>query len=121
MAALKWVALAAISTFLATGCGGDDSSPASQPAPQSATLMPEDPDLASTYKQTCFACHARGQSGAPLTGAGDAWAARMAKGMDTLLNNTLHGYRGMPPLGACMDCSDEEFIALIQFMATPAP
>jgi cytochrome c5 len=41
----------------------------------------------------------------------------MAKGMDTLLDNTINGYKGMPPLGMCMDCGEEEFEALIRFMA----
>jgi cytochrome c5 len=29
----------------------------------------------------------------------------------------VRGYKGMPPLGACMDCTEREFEALIRFMA----
>ena len=54
--------------------------------------------------------------GAPRTGTSE-WDSRMAKGMDTLLDNTINGYKGMPPLGMCMDCGEEEFEALIRFMA----
>jgi cytochrome c5 len=31
----------------------------------------------------------------------------------------INGFGGMPPLGMCMDCSAEEFEALIVFMASP--
>ena len=31
--------------------------------------------------------------------------------------NTINGFNGMPPLGMCMDCGEEEFVALINFMA----
>ncbi len=46
-----------------------------------------------------------------------AWAPRLAQGGSVLLNHTLSGYKGMPPLGSCMDCSEEDFLALIQFMS----
>ncbi|WP_372780434.1 cytochrome c5 family protein [Litorivivens sp.] len=78
--------------------------------------MPEDPDLKARYVQSCFSCHGTGAGGAPRTGTSE-WDSRMAKGMDTLLDNTINGYKGMPPLGMCMDCGEEEFEALIRFMA----
>lgn len=101
-----------------TACGdgaGSGDKPADRPV-SSANLMPEDPDLAALYRQSCYSCHANGAGGAPRTGA-PAWQSRMDKGMDTLLNNTINGYKGMPPLGMCMDCGEEEFEALIRFMA----
>ena len=45
------------------------------------------------------------------------WQPRLAKGMDTLLDHTINGFNGMPPLGMCMDCGEAEFVALINFMA----
>jgi cytochrome c5 len=42
----------------------------------------------------------------------------MAKGINTLLDNVVNGYGGMPPLGLCMDCDADQFEALIVFMAT---
>ncbi len=122
MMPMRVIAVSICLLLMVSGCG--DSRTADKPAASTADkppVMPADPELATTYRQTCFACHGRAQSGAPVSGDAAAWQPRMAKGMDELLNNTLHGYRGMPPLGACMDCSDEEFEALITFMATPAP
>lgn len=81
------------------------------------TAQPADPDLAALYNQSCKACHGRSGSGAPLTGYTKVWEMRLAKGEETLLNNTINGYGGMPPLGSCMDCDAEDFMALIRFMA----
>ena len=81
-------------------------------------MMPEDPDLASLYTQSCFSCHGTGAGGAPRTGNMSDWQPRMDKGMDTLLDNTIQGYKGMPPLGMCMDCDEAQFTALINFMVS---
>lgn len=108
----------ALLTLSACGDGagnGGDKPAAARPA-SSANMMPEDPELAALYRQSCYSCHANGAGGAPRTGA-PAWQPRMAKGMDTLMNHTINGYKGMPPLGMCMDCGEEEFEALIRFMA----
>jgi cytochrome c5 len=87
-------------------------------APAATTgAMPADAKLARTYAQTCKACHETAASGAPLTGDRAAWQPRVAQGMPLLLEHTVRGYKGMPPLGACMDCTEKEFEALIRFMA----
>ena len=69
------------------------------------------------YNQSCIACHASGAAGAPKKGDAAAWKPRLAKGMDTLLKHTKEGINAMPPKGMCMDCTDEEFKALISFMS----
>jgi cytochrome c5 len=69
------------------------------------------------YNKSCIACHASGAAGAPKAGDKAAWAPRLAKGTDTLLKNTKNGINAMPPKGMCMDCTDDEFKALIQFMS----
>lgn len=99
--------------ILLAGCGSQESSDATG----TPAASPADPKLARLYDQTCRACHTNPASGAPQTGDRKAWDARMAQGMDLLLEHTLNGYRGMPPLGSCMDCSEAEFEALIRFMA----
>jgi hypothetical protein len=55
----------------------------------------------------------------PLRPPGDkaAWAPRMDKDMSVLVDNVVNGFGGMPPFGLCMDCSAEQFEALIEFMA----
>ena len=100
---------------LLAACGQDAAPGAAATIAASAT--PADPKLAKLYAQTCKACHATAGSGAPLTGDRAAWQPRVAQGMPTLLAHTVNGYKGMPPLGACMDCSEKEFEALIRFMA----
>lgn len=68
------------------------------------------------YNKSCVFCHGSGAAGAPKTGDQAAWAPRMEKGMDTLVQNTRQGIGAMPPRGMCADCSDEEFRALIEYM-----
>jgi len=84
---------------------------------QAARLFPQDQDLAKIYLRSCRSCHAVSATGAPLSGDVAAWKPRMAKGMDTLVDNVINGFAGMPPYGLCMDCQPVEFEALINFMA----
>ena len=96
------------------GACGNDAQPPAAAAPD---ITPADPKLARLYAQTCKSCHALSGSGAPLAGDRAAWAPRVAQGMRVLLDHTAAGYKGMPPLGACADCTEKEFEALIRFMA----
>jgi cytochrome c5 len=72
------------------------------------------------YKAVCIACHAEpGVGGAPVLGDGDAWAARIAQGMDTLIDHALHGFSStgvMPRKGGRVDLSDEEIIGAVEYM-----
>lgn len=68
------------------------------------------------YGTYCQACHMAGVSGAPKLGDTDAWAPRIAKGTDTLYDHTLNGFNVMPPRGTCMDCTDEELLATVDYM-----
>ena len=70
------------------------------------------------YDQYCFACHATGLNEAPLVGD-EAWQVRLDKGQDVLLENTRAGFNVvMPAMGTCMDCTDEELLAAIDYMVT---
>ena len=68
------------------------------------------------YDQFCFACHMTGASDAPKLGDTAAWAGRVDKGMDELMNSTLNGLNLMPAKGTCMSCSDDELQAAVQLM-----
>ena len=46
----------------------------------------------------------------------EAWAPRIDKGMETLMASTLNGIGMMPARGTCMDCSDEELQAAVDYM-----
>jgi len=95
---------------------GQEAAPPSAPA-TAAVAAPADPKLAKLYAQTCKACHTSPGSGAPQAGDAKAWEPRVAQGMRVLLDHSVNGYKGMPPLGSCMDCGEKEFEALIRFMA----
>lgn len=105
--------------LLLTGCGNDDSSATNTRALEAASreLQPADTELADIYNRSCRSCHTIAATGAPLTGDVQAWASRMEKGADVLLENVVSGFGGMPPMGLCMDCDADEFDALILFMA----
>jgi len=72
------------------------------------------------YNATCHLCHAQGVAGAPMLGNQEAWAPRIEQGIDTLLSHAVNGFTGktgaMPPKGTCMDCTDGELKAAIEFM-----
>jgi cytochrome c5 len=73
------------------------------------------------YRAVCIACHAApGVGGAPALGNRDAWTARIAQGMDTLIDHALHGFSGstgvMPRKGDRPDLSDQEVIAAVEYM-----
>ncbi len=83
----------------------------------SRNLAPADAELADIYNRSCRSCHTIASTGAPLTGDTITWNARLTKGMPVLVENVVTGYGGMPPFGLCMDCNEEQFEALIRFMA----
>ncbi|WP_350614862.1 cytochrome c5 family protein [Pseudomonas sp. HY7a-MNA-CIBAN-0227] len=100
---------------LLTACGDESKHPPERAT--AASAMPTESALAQVYDTSCKLCHANPASGAPLTGDDLAWRPRIAQGADTLLDHTINGYNGMPPMGLCMQCSEEQFLALISFMS----
>ena len=108
--------VAAVFAALLSACGEGPSGPSAAQS-VSRSLQPQDTALAAIYQRSCASCHTVAATGSPLTGDAAAWAPRMAKGMDTLVDNVVNGFGGMPPFGLCMDCDALQFEALIQFMA----
>lgn len=75
-------------------------------------------DGKGVYDKYCSTCHETGVSEAPLV-ASEAWAERVAKGAEVLLTNTKTGFNVvMPAKGNCLDCTDGELQAAIDFMVT---
>ena len=74
------------------------------------------------YNSACMACHSTGAAGAPKLGSADDWAPRVAKGIDALHNSGLNGVAGtgMMAKGGCMNCSDEEVMAAVDYMVESA-
>ncbi len=87
-----------------TGCGGEQGS---EPVNAGQRI----------YQQYCYSCHAAGVAGAPRVGSAEAWAPRIAKGRQALIDSALHGVPpGMPPKGLCSSCSRDQIAAAIDYM-----
>ncbi len=70
------------------------------------------------FNTACTACHSTGAAGAPKLGDKEAWAPRIAAGMDALMNSAINGKKSMPPRGTCADCSDEELKHAVEYMVS---
>ncbi|WP_425456696.1 c-type cytochrome [Catenovulum sediminis] len=68
------------------------------------------------YNASCTACHSVGVMGAPKPNVAADWNARIEQGFDTMLDHAINGFNAMPPKGTCMDCSDDEIKAAIEYM-----
>lgn len=86
------------------GCDGGTGSDPSHPGEQ-------------TYTRFCFSCHAAGVAGAPRVGDAEAWAPRIAKGREALIEASIEGIPpGMPPMGLCTECTEEDLGAAVDYM-----
>ena len=70
------------------------------------------------YNTSCMVCHASGVACAPILGDAAAWADRIAKGRDVLLDSGINGLAGtgMMANGGCGNCSEEEVTAAVDYM-----
>ena len=83
-----------------------------------SSLFAADQAVVERYNKTCSICHGSGVANAPKFGDAAQWQPRLAKGTDALLASVKNGLNAMPPRGMCMDCSDADYKALIDFMST---
>ena len=65
----------------------------------------------------CLQCHANEESTAPLIGIVEDWQAVIAQGEETTMKNVVLGIRGMPPLGYCSACSEQDLRELTRLVA----
>jgi cytochrome c5 len=94
--------------------------------PAASTPAPQPAESARTGEQVfgsaCRTCHGAGVAGAPKLGDRAAWAPRLQKGMDVLVQNAIKGFRGssgvMPPRGTCGSCSDAEIRSAVEYMVS---
>ncbi|KAA1172360.1 cytochrome c5 family protein [Marinobacter salinexigens] len=94
---------------------GEECGAAAAPT-QAANAGPRSGD--EVYNSVCMACHGTGVAGAPVKGDASAWAPRIDKGMETLINHALNGFNAMPAKGGCASCPDEEIQAAVEFMVS---
>ncbi|MEM9623919.1 MAG: c-type cytochrome [Pseudomonadota bacterium] len=100
------------------GCGNSESTSAASDGNDTSAATATDTQGKDIYGQYCFSCHGPGLNGAPKLGDTEAWAPRIAKGNDLMLQTTIAGITpAMPPRGLCMGCSDEELLATIIYMS----
>jgi len=73
------------------------------------------------YKAACLFCHQAGVMNAPKYADKAAWAPRVSLGMEALYNSALKG-KGqiMQPRGGCMNCTDTELKAAVDYMVNAA-
>lgn len=71
----------------------------------------------AVFNRACGMCHNGQLPQAPKKGDHAAWAPRLAQGNDTLVKHVTEGFNAMPPRGLCMDCSAEDYKAVIEWMS----
>lgn len=72
-------------------------------------------EVPALYKKSCAMCHGTGAGGAPKVGDKDAWAPRIATGMDELMKVAINGRGGMPARGGTK-ASDDELKTVVEYM-----
>lgn len=107
----KAVATAVLMGLALAGC--DQKKQASEP-------VALDTRLGEIYGHTCQTCHENAETGAPLAHDEAAWKPRLAQGDEALHDHIVNGYKGMPPLGQCIECSEDDLMTLMRFMSSPA-
>lgn len=71
----------------------------------------------ATYERFCIVCHRDGLAGAPKFADEKDWKQRLTgKTIDDLLASVNKGLNAMPAKGTCVECSDEDLKAAIQYM-----
>lgn len=80
------------------------------------TGEPKEPQV--VYETFCFACHGTGANNSPVYGNAEAWAPRIAKGIDVLYESAINGFNNgaMPPKGLCADCSEDDIKATVDYI-----
>jgi cytochrome c5 len=91
-----------------------------EPVKSAAAAPPPRRDGQQVYQASCAVCHGAGIAGAPKLGDKGQWAARIAKGADTLYASAVNGVQGsagvMPPRGGNPALSDAELRAAVDYM-----
>ena len=94
--------------------------PRPEPVKTAAAAPPAKRDGQQVYQASCVACHGAGIAGAPKVEDKGQWAARIAKGLDTLYTSALNGVQGsagvMPAKGGNPALSDAEVKAAVDYM-----
>ena len=74
---------------------------------------------ATLYEKKCKVCHEKGLLAAPVFGNKEAWAPRIAKGIDTLHMHSAKGFNKMPAQ-ASAEVSEAQVHAAVDYMVAAA-
>ena len=75
-------------------------------------------DIATTYNNSCAACHDSGALNAIKKGDSAKWQQLIKqKSMPTLIKSVKNGMTQMPAGGLCSGCSDADYRELIEYMS----
>ena len=70
-----------------------------------------------TYEHYCIVCHRDGLAGAPKFRDATEWGPRLSgRTIDELVASATKGLNAMPPKGTCVECTDADLKAAIQYM-----
>lgn len=73
---------------------------------------------ATTYNESCAACHDSGALNAIKKGDSAKWQQLIKqKGMPALISSVKNGMIQMPAGGLCEDCSNDDYRKLIEYMS----
>ncbi|MBZ9783770.1 c-type cytochrome [Pseudomonas sp. REP124] len=75
----------------------------------------QDPEV--VFKRSCAMCHNGQLPMAPKKSDQAAWKPRLEQGTDVLVKHVTEGFNAMPARGLCMDCSAEDYKAVITWMS----
>ncbi len=101
----------------ACGSGQDGKSAAPAAATPATPPVAASPAIQKIYDTTCSNCHGKPGTGAPQAHDTNAWAPRVAQGKEIVLGHIINGYKGMPPMGMCMQCAEDDFVAVTEYMS----
>ncbi|MCF7532293.1 c-type cytochrome [Pseudomonas sp. P2498] len=71
----------------------------------------------AVFNRTCTMCHSGQLPMAPKKGDQEAWKPRLEKGTEVLVKHVTEGFRAMPARGMCMDCTADDYKAVIAWMS----
>ena len=71
----------------------------------------------AVFNRACTMCHSGQLPMAPKKGDQAAWNPRLEQGTEVLVKHVTEGFNAMPARGLCMDCSAEDYKAVIAWMS----
>ena len=92
--------------------------------PMALTSIPEPRTLGlgrKVYERACSTCHLEGQAGAPRITDSSNWYLRLkTKGISVFYRHAIHGFNNMPLKGGCVNCSNSDIEAAVDYLVTEA-